>query len=195
MSIFSLYFNLGIHHILDIGAYDHILFITTLLAVYQLKQWRKIIVLITAFTIGHATTLVLFTLDIFSIAPQLVEFMIAITIAITAVSNILVPVQEGLNKRLYYSKYLISAFFGMIHGMGFSSYLKAMFDGSQNLLTSLFAFNLGIETGQLVVVTAILFLSWFVLNYLKIKQLIWNYIISGLGFIVALILFVQRWPF
>ena len=195
MSIFSLYFNLGTHHILNFDAYDHILFITTLLAVYKLKQWRKVVVLITAFTIGHATTLVLFTLGVFSIQPRFVEFFIAVTIIITAIPNILVPLQDKLNKNLYYSKYLISALFGMVHGMGFSSYLKAMFDGSRNMVTALFAFNLGIETGQFVVVSALFLFSWIVLNYLNIKQVIWNYILSSIGLIVAFVLFVQRWPF
>jgi len=195
MFIFPLYFKVGIHHILNLDAYDHILFIATLVAIYRLKQWRQIIILITAFTLGHATTLILFTLDIISIQSRFVEFMIAVTIAITALSNVLTPLQEHINKRLYYSKYAISAFFGMIHGMGFSSYLKAMLDTTQSMTVALFAFNLGIEIGQLIVVIAILSLSFFVLNFLKVKQKIWNYTVSFLGLLVALFLMFQRWPF
>jgi len=195
MSIFSLYFNLGTHHILDIDAYDHILFITTLLAIYQLKHWRKIAVLITAFTIGHASTLVLFTFDIISVQSDFVEFLIAVTIAITAISNIFFSLRKEINKYLYYSKYVISVFFGMIHGMGFSTYLKAMLDSTQNRLLALFAFNLGIEIGQFVVVTIILILSVLAFNFLRVKQKIWNYIISGIALFVSLVLLFQRWPF
>ena len=156
MSIFNLYFELGIEHILDFRSYDHILFITTLVAVYLVKQWRQIIVLITAFTIGHATTLILSTLNLISVNPNIVEFLIPVTIIITSLSNIVDKTTYNTNKKLYYLRYAISIFFGLIHGLGFSSYLKSILSMSDDLFTPLLAFNIGIETGQFISAVALL---------------------------------------
>lgn len=195
MSIFGLYFNLGIFHILDFFAYDHILFIISLVAVYFIKQWRQILILVTAFTIGHATTLILSTLDIIHVNTDYVEFLIPITIIITSILNVLVKTNLEINKNLYYSKYAISVIFGLIHGLGFSSYLKSMLSASDNLITPLLAFNIGIEVGQFIIVSIILFMSYIFLNKLKISQREWNLFISGASFGVSLILALERWPF
>jgi hypothetical protein len=194
MSLFNLYFQLGINHILDFESYDHILFITTLIAVYYIKQWRQILVLVTAFTIGHATTLVLSTLNIINVNPALVEFLIPITIIITAISNIVTKTTSVINKKLYYTKYAISVVFGLIHGLGFSSYLKSMLAASDDMVMPLFAFNIGIESGQFIVVSIILIISLLFLNKLKVSQREWNLFISGMGFGVALILALERMP-
>ena len=195
MSLFNLYFQLGINHILDFDAYDHILFITTLIAVYYIKQWRKILVLVTAFTIGHATTLILSTLDIIHVNPSFVEFLIPITILITSISNIVTKPTDEINKKLYYTKYGISVIFGLIHGLGFSSYLKSMLSAADDLIMPLFAFNLGIESGQFIVVAIILAISFLFLSKFKVTQREWNLFISGAGFGVSLILALERWPF
>ena len=195
MSLFNLYFQLGINHILDFESYDHILFITTLIAVYYLKQWRQILVLVTAFTIGHATTLVLSTLNIINVNPAIVEFLIPVTIIVTAISNIVTKTSSVINKKLYYTKYAISVIFGLIHGLGFSSYLKSMLSASDDMIMPLFAFNLGIETGQFIVVGIILTISLLFLNKLKVSQREWNLFISGIGFGVAFILAIERLQF
>ncbi len=192
MSLFNLYFQLGINHILDFESYDHILFITTLISVYYIKQWRQILVLVTAFTIGHATTLVLSTLNIINVNPALVEFLIPVTIIITAISNIVTKTTSVINTKLYYTKYAISVVFGLIHGLGFSSYLKSMLSASDDMIMPLFAFNLGIESGQFIVVAVILIISLLFLNKLKVSQREWNLFISGMGFGVAFILALER---
>jgi len=192
MSLFYLYFNVGIHHILDFDAYDHILFISTLIAVYQLKQWRKIFILITAFTIGHATTLALSTLNIIDINPWLVELLIPITIIITAISNITTQTINTIHQRLYYIKYITAMVFGLIHGLGFSSYLKSMLDESTSITQALLAFNLGIEIGQIVVVISILSLSYLFINRWKVLIREWNLVLSGAGLGVAIILVLER---
>lgn len=195
MSIFNLYFELGIEHILDFRSYDHILFITTLVAVYLVKQWRQIIVLITAFTIGHATTLILSTLNLISVNPNIVEFLIPVTIIITSLSNIVDKTTYNTNKKLYYLRYAISIFFGLIHGLGFSSYLKSMLSMSDDLFTPLLAFNVGIETGQFIVVSIIMGLSYLFIDKIKIPHKNWNLFISGAGFGIALILALERLSF
>ena len=195
MSLFNLYFQLGINHILDFESYDHILFITTLIAVYYIKQWRQILVLVTAFTIGHATTLVLSTLNIINVNPALVEFLIPVTIIITAISNIVTKTTSEIDKKLYYIKYAISVIFGLIHGLGFSSYLKSMLSASDDMIMPLLAFNLGIESGQFIVVSIILAISLIFLNKLKVSQREWNLFVSGMGFGVAFILAFERLHF
>ncbi len=195
MEIFNLYFNLGISHILDFNGYDHILFLTALISVYLITQWRKIIVLVTAFTLGHATTLVLSTLNIIYVNPMLVEFLIPITIILTSISNIITKTSSEINKKLYYLKYLISVIFGLIHGLGFSSYLKSMLSESDNMINPLLAFNLGIELGQFIVVSIILVISHIFISKLKVEQREWNLFISGAAFGVSLILALERIPF
>ena len=124
MSTFQMYLSLGIDHIADIKAYDHILFILTLCAVYQLRQWRKLLILITAFTIGHSITLGLATLKFINVPTNLIEFLIPVTILITALTNILQK-SGKISLKVHLFKYLLAILLGLIHGMGFSKYLKS----------------------------------------------------------------------
>lgn len=192
MTVFKLYLSLGVNHILDLEAYDHILFIVSLTAIYLIKQWKQILILVTAFTLGHTTTLVLSTLNIININPQLVEFLIPITIIFTGFANIFVKDYQKINKKLYYIKYSTSVFFGLIHGLGFSSYLKSMLSSENNLVIPLLSFNLGIELGQFIIVIIIISLSYIIVNKLKFPQREWALLVSGAGIGVALILALQR---
>jgi len=192
METFKLYFNLGIEHILDFSSYDHILFILALTAVYLIKQWKQILILVTAFTIGHSTTLVLSTLNIINIDPDFIEFLIPLTIIFTALANVFVREYEKINRKLYIVKYSTSVFFGLIHGLGFSSFLKSMLSAEDNLFTPLLAFNLGIETGQFFIVVILMVLSFIFVTKLKFPQREWALLISGAGIGVATILAFQR---
>ena len=158
MSVFELYFKLGIQHIADLKGYDHILFILTLCAVYRLTEWRKLLILITAFTIGHSLTLVLATLNLVRIDGDLVEFLIPLTIFLTALANILMD-KKKVSSTLHYVKYAAALFFGLIHGLGFSNYLRALLGGEKSMVLPLFSFNLGIEAGQVLIVFCILYLK------------------------------------
>ena len=143
MSTFQLYFQLGVTHITDIQGYDHILFLLTLCAVYTIKQWKNVLVLITAFTLGHCTTLVLATINILNIPSAVIEFLIPVTILLTAIANI---VQKGdyVTPKLHAIKYMTALFFGLIHGLGFSNYLTSLLGLESNIVKPLFAFNIGI---------------------------------------------------
>ena len=123
MSSFSLYFSLGYEHILDPNGYDHVLFIIALCAVYLLRDWKKVLILITAFTIGHSITLALSTLQIVNIRADIIEFLIPLTIFITAMSNVLKR-KSTISPRHVQSNYFYALFFGLIHGLGFSNYLR-----------------------------------------------------------------------
>ena len=188
-SLFSTYLQLGFHHILDPQAYDHILFVVVLCAAFRPTDWRRLTILVTAFTLGHSITLALATLDVITFPARLIELLIPITILITVAHNIYYSQRE--TSRLG-SSYALAAGFGLIHGMGFSNFLKAsLFPGQeQDLVYQLLAFNLGVELGQLCIVAAFLLLSWLVLRRLEHSS--WNLIVSaGVGLLATYLLIAQ----
>ncbi|MCD6346903.1 MAG: HupE/UreJ family protein [Bacteroidales bacterium] len=194
MNTFQLYLTLGLQHIADFKGYDHILFIVTLCAVYQLRDWKKILILVTAFTTGHSLTLVLATLKIVHIPSALIEFLIPVTIFLTAIGNLLQK-KEGFSKSHHRFKYSLALFFGLIHGLGFSNYLRALLSGEKNMIGPLFSFNVGIEIGQLIIVSTFMLLGLFFIQYLKSKPREWNLVFSGAGMGISLILMVERFPY
>ncbi|MFW6370088.1 MAG: HupE/UreJ family protein [Bacteroidota bacterium] len=193
MSLFSMYLKLGIEHITDLQGYDHILFILTLCGIYLLYQWKKILILITAFTLGHTTTLVLATFNIISVNSQWIEFLIPLTIFITSLANIFHKKTE-FSARQHRLKYALAAFFGLIHGLGFSNYLKNLLGMEKSLFTSLLAFNIGIELGQIVIVAIILIIAQLVVFGFNVPRREWNLVISGMGLGISLILMLERLP-
>lgn len=191
---FEIYLALGFEHIIDLNAYDHILFIIALCAIYQLSEWKKVAILATAFTIGHSVTLALAALDILSFPTAIVEFLIPVTIFITAIYNVLPKKKWDNNVTKWLNlNYLLALIFGFIHGMGFSNFFKSMqFPGQESeLISQLFAFNIGVEIGQLLIVAFILITSFIAFNILKIKQREWNLFISGAAAGVAIILMME----
>lgn len=189
-----MYFNLGLSHIADFKGYDHILFIITLCAVYIINDWKKILILITAFTVGHSITLILATFDIIRIAGEWIEFMIPVTILVTAIANI-IQRKESFSNIHHKFKYFMALFFGLIHGLGFSNYLRALLSSEKSLAGPLFSFNLGVELGQLLIVACFLLLGVIFVNLLNTKQREWNLVFSGAGMGVSLILIFERLPF
>jgi len=194
MSIFELYLGLGFEHIADLAGYDHILFIITLCVIYKINQWRRVIILVTAFTIGHSITLALATLNIINIPTDLIEFLIPVTIFLTALGNILQNKDE-VSKQLHYFKYGSAMFFGLIHGLGFSNYLRSLLGMEKGILGPLFSFNIGIELGQLIIVLIIFAISYLLTDILKVKRRDWSLVISGAGLGISLILLIERFPF
>ncbi|MCE2893646.1 MAG: HupE/UreJ family protein [Flammeovirgaceae bacterium] len=192
MSEFSLYFGLGKDHILDyVNGYDHILFVLAFCAVYLIRDWKKILILVTAFTIGHSITLALATLKIVSVNASLIEFLIPLTIFITCVSNLFK--KEGLTgEKGVQINYLFAVFFGLIHGLGFSNYLRAILGKDQTILSQLLAFNLGLEFGQIIVVVIFLTFSFLLVDFLKINRRDWKLVLSSAIAGIALILMKDR---
>jgi hypothetical protein len=192
MSEFSLYFGLGKDHILDyVNGYDHILFVLAFCAVYLIRDWKKILILVTAFTIGHSITLALATLKIVSVNASLIEFLIPLTIFITCVSNLFK--KEGLTgEKGVQINYLFAVFFGLIHGLGFSNYLRAILGKDQTILSQLLAFNLGLEFGQIIVVVIFLTFSFLLDDFLKVNRRDWKLVLSSAIAGIALILMKDR---
>ena len=193
MSVFKLYFELGLSHITDLQGYDHILFLITLCAVYSFKQWRSVLILITGFTIGHCTTLVLATFEFINISSDFIEFLIPVTILITAIANIVFR-KDNFSNRLQSFKYIAALFFGLIHGLGFSNYLKSLLGSESGIVKPLLAFNIGIELGQIFIVFIILSISILAINIFKMKKQDWSLVMSGTGLGVSLILILERFP-
>lgn len=192
MSEFALYFSLGKDHILDYkNGYDHILFVLALCAIYLVKDWKKILILVTAFTIGHSITLALATLQLISVKTELVEFLIPLTIFITAVSNLFRKEELGQSTRVQLN-YMFALFFGLIHGMGFSNYLRAILGKDHSILSQLLAFNLGLEFGQIIVVGIFLGISFLLVDLLKVTRRDWKMVLSSAIAGVALILMKDR---
>lgn len=189
MQEFSLYFQEGWQHIVDLSGYDHILFVMALCAVYLMKDWKKVLVLVTAFTIGHSITLALSVLSIVKVNTGLIEFLIPVTIVITALSNVFRRTEEKSGVQL---NYFFALFFGLIHGMGFSNYLKSMLGSQTNIVQPLLAFNLGLELGQLIIVLVILLLAQIIVNLSGAKRRDWTMFISAAIFGIAFMMSLER---
>ncbi|MBP6795382.1 MAG: HupE/UreJ family protein [Saprospiraceae bacterium] len=184
-SEFATYFQLGIQHIADIKAYDHILFVIALCVIYKLEDWRKLLILITAFTLGHSLTLGLSALNILVFPSDVIEFLIPVTIFITAVLNL---TRKNDANKMNAVNYFLPLFFGFIHGSGFSNYFRSLIGKEDSVVKPLFAFNLGIEVGQLIIESLFLAITLLVVKLIKIPHPIWSKIISFLIMILALYL-------
>lgn len=191
MQDFKLYFDLGWHHILDWQGYDHILFLLVLCGIYTLQDIRKLLILVTAFTAGHSITLALSVLHYVHINPAFIEFLIPVTIVTTALSNILG--RRTKPKKMVF-RYLMALFFGLIHGMGFSSYLKSLMGKSANIAVELLGFNLGLEFGQVLIVFSAVLLSFILIDRIKIKQWDWNFFLSSAIFGISFLMAAERLP-
>jgi hypothetical protein len=191
MGEFQLYFGLGRDHILDYAnGYDHILFVLSLCAVYVVSDWKRIFVLVTAFTIGHSITLALATLSIISVNSSLVEFLIPLTIFSTSCSNLFK--RDKSSTRIIQANYVMALFFGLIHGMGFSNYLKALLGKDQSILSQLLAFNLGLEFGQIVIVGVFMAICFTLVDLMKVNRRDWKMVLSSAIAGIALILIKDR---
>lgn len=189
MQEFSLYFQEGWQHILDLNGYDHILFVFALCAVYLLNDWKKVLVLVTAFTVGHSVTLALSVLNVIKVPSVLIEFLIPITIVITALGNIFRRSGEPAGMRL---NYFFALFFGLIHGMGFSNYLKSMLGSQADILQPLLAFNLGLEFGQIVIVVVLLVLAQLMVGIAGVNRWEWTKFVSAAIFGIAFMMSLER---
>ncbi|HXB09954.1 MAG TPA: HupE/UreJ family protein [Puia sp.] len=193
MEDFKIYFGIGIDHILNLEALDHILFVAALCLRYLMKDWKKVIVLVTAFTIGHSVTLALSALGLVHFPTRWIEFLIPMTIVATALNNL----AQRTNRVDHPSRlpliYFFALFFGLIHGLAFANTLIDLV-GRGNLVLPLLAFNLGIEAAQLVVVAVILLISFIFVQGMRIRRVWWVRGASALVLIASLKMAFDRWP-
>ncbi len=193
MNDFNLFFGIGIDHILNTGAIDHLLFIVVLCAVYLITDWKKLLVLITAFTIGHSLTIALSVYDVVRFNSAWVEFLIPLTIVLTALYNLSMS-GKAIPRQKIQINYLLALFFGLVHGMGFANNIRFMLADSQSILLPLLGFNLGLELGQIIVVSILLLLSFWAIKLMKLQHRYWAMGLSLIGLVAGAIMSVQRIP-
>jgi len=191
MSDFNFYFGLGWEHIMSWDALDHLLFIAALAAIYLLKDWKQVLILVTAFTIGHSLTLALSVLDVIRFPSNWVEFLIPCTIVITAISNLF---QKQFTPRSIRINYFLALFFGLIHGLGFANTIRFMLAKDQSLGMGLFGFNVGLEVGQIVVVGTLLLITQALVSSFRINRREWVIFLSAAIFSLALKMSLERLP-
>lgn len=195
MSEFMLYMQLGLRHVLDIRAYDHVLFLIALVVCYSFKDWKKVLTLVSVFTLGHTLALLLALYKILTININFVEFLIPITILCTAVYNLFNSGKGGGNSGITVGIF-ITLFFGVIHGLGFSNYFNSILAGSpSDKLVPLLEFALGIELAQLAVVLTVLICSFIIQYFFKNSKKNWILITSSIiiGIVIPMLIESEIW--
>ncbi len=192
MKDFIFYFKIGWSHIMSLDATDHLFFIAVLAIIYTIADWKKVLVLVTAFTIGHGLTLFMGAMDLIRVDSALVEFAIPCTILITALSNLVLKRGDDRSLKVQYG---LALGFGLVHGLGYANYIRMMLSSDQNMVWGLFSFNIGLEAGQIVVVSLLLFMVWMAS---KADANAHRYLVRFLSLAVlcfSLLMVVERFPF
>ncbi len=182
MGDLGFYFRFGWDHIISRDAFDHLLFVLALSAIYLVGNWKQVLILVTAFTIGHSLTLALSVYDLVRVSSGWVEFLIPCTIIVTALFNFFLSDYHPRSLRL---NYFLALFFGLIHGLGFANTIRFTLMGSGSIGWSLFGFNIGLEAGQIVVVTVILLASYLVVGLAGLNRKIWVWSLSALALVAG----------
>ncbi|MDG1870694.1 MAG: HupE/UreJ family protein [Flavobacterium sp.] len=195
MSEFWIYFQIGLKHVLDINAYDHVLFLMALAIPYSFKDWKRILLLVSLFTLGHTVALVLSVFEIVTVKAHIVELLIPVTILLTAVFNLFNSGKSAKNNKVS-MVFFTTLFFGVIHGLGFSNYFKTILGGSAlSKILPLAEFALGIEGAQIAVVFAILILSYIAQTVFRFSKRDWTLVMSAfvIGVVVPMIIENEIW--
>lgn len=195
MSEFWLYFNIGLKHVLDINGYDHVLFLVALTLPYAFKDWKRVLILVSLFTLGHTVALLLSVYEVVIIKASLVEFLIPITILITALFHLFTAGKSGKKESITFVAF-VTLFFGIIHGLGFSNYFKSILPGSNSeKLLPLLEFALGIEVAQIIVVLIVLLLSYIVQTFFRFSKRDWTLVMSAfvIGVVLPMIINSDIW--
>lgn len=192
MTDFLFYLQLGWEHIISSDALDHQLFILALVAIFSFKDVKKVLILVTAFTLGHSFTLALSAFDIIRFPSNWVEFLIPCTIVFTALDNLIFSKKE---EQLIKLNYFLALFFGLIHGMGFANSVRMMLAQEQSITIPLFGFNVGLEIGQIAVVIIVLSVFYLLSTFLKLQKKHWVMIVSAPILLFSLKMAIERIPF
>lgn len=195
MSDFWIYFNIGLKHVLDIYAYDHVLFLLALTVPYDFKDWKRILILVSLFTLGHSLALLLSVFNILILKVNIVELLIPITILVTAFYNLITSGKSSKKDNITFVG-IITVFFGIIHGLGFATYFNSILGGKPtDKFIPLTEFALGIECSQIIVVVLALCLSFMVQTLFKFSKRDWTLTMSAfvLGVVIPMILQSEIW--
>ena len=191
MSDFLLYLKLGLTHVLDWQAYDHILFLIVLVVAYNFSNWKRIFILVSLFTIGHTVSLLLVNYSVVAISSKWVEFLIPVTILVAAFYNLLTSGKNNRSEKVGLF-YVITIFFGLVHGFGFAAYYKMITGGNEIL--PLLEFALGIELAQIIVVTIVLIFSFIFQSILRFNKKDWVLVVSSIVIGLVIPMLQNNWP-
>ena len=192
MSDFWLYLKLGLTHVLDWQAYDHIVFLIVLVAAYNFSNWKRIFILVSLFTIGHTASLLLANYSVVTVSSKWIEFLIPVTILVAAMYNLFTSGKINRSEKVGLF-YVITVFFGLIHGFGFATYYKMITGGNEIL--PLFEFALGIEFAQLIIVAIVLISSFIFQSIFRFNKRDWVLVVSSIVIGVVIPMLQNNWPF
>ena len=195
MSEFWIFFEKGLRHILDLSGYDHILFLIALTIPYAFKDWKRLLLLITIFTVGHTLALLLSVFGMVIIKVNMIEFLIPITILIIAFFNLFTAGKSSKQESISVIGF-VTLFFGIIHGLGFSNYFKTILPGNaSDKLLPLLEFALGIEAAQIIVVLIVLIISYVVQTFFRFSKRDWALVMSAfiIGVVLPMIIESEIW--
>lgn len=193
MQDFWFYTELGLDHVLDFSAYDHILFLSALVIPFTFKNWVNVLWLATIFTITHCLSLALSAFDVVTVDVSLIEFLIPVTILLTAIYNI-VKLRVSITDKSMVWHMVATAFFGLVHGFGFSNYFKMLVAELEEKVSPLIGFALGIELSQVVIVLVVLFLTYLFQSVLKIKRPLFVTVASSIVILITIPLLYNTFP-
>jgi hypothetical protein len=193
-SEFATFWRLGVGHIADLRGYDHILFIVALTAGYRMRDWRQLVWLVTAFTLGHSLTLALATLNVIRVRAGIIEVLIAVTIVVSAVYALIGLRQPDNAPRSLRAPYAMAGGFGLIHGLGFSTFLRSALGMEESIALPLFAFNVGLEVGQILIVVSVLLAATIVVDVLGLARRWWVGVLSLVIAMAGVVMIVDRVP-
>ena len=178
----------GINHVLDINAYDHVLFLIVLTVPYLFKDWKRVLLLVSLFTLGHTLSLVLAAYNVVSVNGQLVEFLIPVTILIVALFNVFTA-GKGAQKERVGVLFFSTLFFGLIHGLGFAREFQILVGRADNKFVTLIEFALGIEIAQVIIVFIVLFLGYVMQTVFRFTKRDWIMVVSAIviGLVIPMI--------
>jgi len=176
---FLSYMQYGMYHVLNVNAYDHILFLIVLTVPYLFKDWKRVLFLVTIFVLGHSVSLAFATYGVITVSNKWIEFLIPMTILIIALVNVFTAGKKTQNEKVG-MLFFITLFYGLIHGLGFVNAFEATIGKSQSKLISLLEISLGIEIGQLIVVFIILFLGFLSQTLFRFSKRDWVMVISAI---------------
>ena len=190
MDTFILYFKMGFYHVLDFSAFDHVLFLIVLAVVFNFNQQRKVFWLITLFTIGHSITLSLSAFGFLTAPSKLIEFLIPVTILLTGCINVFRAKKAASGKESI--NLVFALFFGLIHGLGFSTYFKMMVSKDEDKIMPLLEFALGIEVSQIIIVFAVLVLGSLLNFFTRVSKRDWILVASSIVIGISLQMMLER---
>jgi len=187
MADFWFYTNYGVNHVLDVNGYDHVLFLIVLAIPYLFIDWKRVLLLVSVFTIGHTLSLLLAAYNVVSIQADLVEFLIPVTIFIVAMYNVF---KAGKKSRKIAVLFISTLFFGLIHGLGFAREFTMLIGKAEQKIIPLLEFALGIEIAQIIVVFLVLFIGFLLQTVFRISKRDWIMVISAIvvGLVIPMLI-------